>query len=39
MISDPQELYRFLTIPGVEVEALVFASNDDEFASLPRKSS
>jgi hypothetical protein len=28
MITDPQELYRFLAIPGIEVAALVFASDD-----------
>jgi hypothetical protein len=28
MTTDPQELYRFLATPGVEVAALVFASNE-----------
>jgi hypothetical protein len=27
MITDPQELYRFLAKPGIEVAALVFASD------------
>jgi hypothetical protein len=27
MIADPQELYRFLTTPGIEVAALVFSSD------------
>jgi hypothetical protein len=28
MITDPQELYRFLAKPGFEVAALVFASDE-----------
>jgi len=32
-ISNPQELYRFLGIPGIEVANLVFASNDVVWAS------
>ena len=28
MISDPQELYRFLATPGIEVVSLIFASDD-----------
>ena len=28
MISDPQELYRFLATPGIEVTNLMFASED-----------
>jgi hypothetical protein len=27
MNTDPQELYRFLATPGIEVAALVFASD------------
>jgi len=33
MITDPQELYRFLAIPGIEVSNLVFASDDVVWAS------
>jgi hypothetical protein len=33
MITDPQELYRFLSKPGIEVVALVFASDDVVCAS------
>ena len=33
LISDPQELYRFLSTPGIEVAALVFASDDVVWAS------
>ena len=33
MISDPQELYRFLATPGIEVAALMFASDDVVWAS------
>jgi hypothetical protein len=28
MITDPQELYRFLAKPGIEIAALVFASDE-----------
>ena len=28
MISDPQELYRFLATPGIEVANMMFASDD-----------
>jgi hypothetical protein len=28
MISDPQELYRFLTTPGIEFTSLLFASDE-----------
>ena len=28
MITDPQEMYRFLATPGVEVTNLLFASDD-----------
>jgi hypothetical protein len=28
MISDPQDLYRFLTTPGIEVTSLLFASDE-----------
>ena len=28
LISDPQELYRFLATPGIEVANLLFAGND-----------
>jgi hypothetical protein len=28
MISDPQEVYRFLTTPGIEVTSLLFASDE-----------
>jgi hypothetical protein len=28
MISDPQELYRFLATPGIEVKCLMFASDE-----------
>jgi hypothetical protein len=28
MISDPNELYRFLATPGIEVISLMFASDD-----------
>ena len=34
MISDPQELYRFLATPCIEVSALIFASDDVVWASL-----
>jgi hypothetical protein len=33
MISDPQELYRFLAMPRIEVENLLFASDKDVWAS------
>jgi hypothetical protein len=33
MISDPQDPYRFLATPGIEVAALVFASDDVVCAS------
>jgi hypothetical protein len=33
MITDPQELYRFLAMPGIELAALVFASDDVVCAS------
>ena len=33
MISDLQELYRFLATPGIEVTALIFASDDVVWAS------
>jgi hypothetical protein len=33
MITEPQELYRFLATPGIEVAALVFASDDFVCAS------
>jgi len=33
MISDPQEIYRFLATPGIEVAHLVFASDDVVWAS------
>ena len=33
MISDPQELYRFLTTPVIEVATLMFASDDVVWAS------
>jgi hypothetical protein len=33
MITEPQEPYRFLATPGIEVAGLVFASNDVVFAS------
>jgi hypothetical protein len=33
MITDPQELYRFLASPGVEVGALVFDSDEVVCAS------
>jgi hypothetical protein len=33
MITDPQELYKFLATPGIEVAALVFASDNVVFAS------
>ena len=33
MISDPQELYRFLATPCIEVSALIFASDDVVWAS------
>ena len=33
MISDPQELYRFLATPGIEVAALMFVSVDVGWAS------
>ena len=33
MISDPQELYRFLATPGIEVAALMFVSDDVVWAS------
>jgi hypothetical protein len=33
MDTDPQELYRFLETPGIEVAALVFASDEVVFAS------
>jgi hypothetical protein len=33
MITDPQELYRFLARQGIEIEALVFASDDVVCAS------
>jgi hypothetical protein len=28
LISDPQELYRFLVMPGIEVQNMMFASDD-----------
>jgi hypothetical protein len=28
MITDPQGLYRFLAMPGIELPAMVFASDD-----------
>jgi len=37
MISDPQELYRFLATPGIDVANLVFASYDVVWASWRRK--
>jgi len=33
MISDPCELYRFLATPGMEVTNLMFASDDEVWAS------
>ena len=33
MISDPNELYRFMTTPGIEVTNLMFASDDVVWAS------
>jgi len=33
MMTDPQELYRFLTTPGIEVANLVFATDDLVWAS------
>jgi hypothetical protein len=33
MITDPKELYRFLATPGIEVAALVFASDEVVCAS------
>ena len=33
MISDPQELYRCLATPGIEVATLAFTSNDVVWAS------
>jgi hypothetical protein len=33
MITDPQELYRFLATPGIQVAGLVFASDDVVCAS------
>jgi hypothetical protein len=33
MITDPQELYRFLATSGIEVAALVFANDDIVCAS------
>ena len=33
MISDPQELYRFLATPGIEVANLMFASDEVVWAS------
>jgi len=33
IITDPQELYRFLATPGIEVANLVFASDDVVWAS------
>ena len=33
MISDPQELYRFLATPGIEIEVLMFVSVDVVWAS------
>jgi hypothetical protein len=33
MITVPQELYRYLATPGIEVAALVFASDDVACAS------
>ena len=33
MISDPQELYGFLSTPGIEVAALMFARDDVAWAS------
>ena len=35
MISEPQELYRFLASPGVEVANFIFASDDVVYASWP----
>jgi hypothetical protein len=34
MITDQQELYRFLATPGIEVAAVVFVSDDFVCASL-----
>jgi hypothetical protein len=28
LISDPQELYRFLVTPGIEVQDMLFANDD-----------
>ena len=33
VICDPQELYRLLATPGIEVAALMFASDDVVWAS------
>ena len=33
IISDPQELYRFLSTPGIEVAALMFSSDNVVWAS------
>ena len=33
MFSDPQELYRFLATPGIELATLAFASDDSVWAS------
>jgi hypothetical protein len=33
MISDPEELYRFLATPGIEVENLIFSSDQVVWAS------
>ena len=32
MITDPQEIYRFLANPGIELANLVFASDDRVWA-------
>jgi len=34
MITDPQEIYRFLATPGIEVANMVFASDDLVWASF-----
>ena len=35
MISDPQDRYRFLATPGIEVAALMFASDEVVWALWP----
>ena len=35
MISDPQDRYRFLATPGIEVAALMFAGDEIVWASWP----